>query len=134
MDMKVCKCKESDEGENAKRGLGGCPCSKRLNVASTLYASNNLLSLVKGVHHLHHLLPPVDNILALLHQVVENVRLVQLLQQLLLQVLLGVVDQSQHHGFRNHIDHLALDDVEVGVDERFWMSKRKGTRSGSANR
>lgn len=79
-----------------------------------------LLSLVQCGHHAHDLLPPVDYELALLHQFVQDLRFVKFLQQLALQILLGVVHEREHDRLRDHIDHLPLYYVEIGVDEEFY--------------
>ena len=78
-----------------------------------------LFCLIQRSDHRLDFLPPADNKVALLEQLVENLRLVQLLQQLPLQILLGVIDQCQRDRLRHHVDHLPLHNVEVRMDEQF---------------
>lgn len=83
-----------------------------------------LLSLIKCLHHTDDLLSPVDHELALLQQLVKDIGLVQLLEKLFLEVFLRVVHERERDRLGHHVDHLALDDIEVGVDEEFCVQRR----------
>ena len=80
-----------------------------------------LLCLVERLDHRHDLLAAVDDVLGLLEEVVEHLGLVELLQQLALQVLLRVVHERERDRLGHHVDHLALHDVEVRVDEQLCL-------------
>ena len=87
-----------------------------------------LLCLVERLDHRHHLLAAVDDILGLLEEVVEHLGLVELLEQLTLEVLLRVAHERERDRLGDHIDHLALDDVEVRVDEELCGRAGEATR------
>ena len=79
-----------------------------------------LLGFVERLHHRDALLPATDDILRLLEQVIQHLRLVQLLEKLALEVILRMTDESQGDGLGDHVDDLPLHNVEVGVDEKFY--------------
>jgi hypothetical protein len=74
---------------------------------------HSLISLVQSTEHLHNLLPATNNVVGLFEQLVENLRLIQLLQKLALKVLFGVVDQGQRDGL-----------VEIGQSTAMKVIKR----------
>lgn len=78
-----------------------------------------LLGLVESLYHRNHFLSPADDIFRLLEQVIKDLGLVELLKEFSLEVLLRVVYERQRDGLWYHIDHLALDNVEVRVNEEF---------------
>ena len=68
---------------------------------------------VRDVSVNYNFLPVVDNELGPLEEFVKDFGLVQFREEFSLQVLLGMVYESQSDCLRYHIDHLSLDDVEV---------------------
>lgn len=83
-----------------------------------LVGKHVLLCLVESLYHGDNLFPTVNDVLRLLEQVVEHFWLIELLEQFSLKVLFRVVDQGERDGLRDHVNHLALDDIEVRVDEK----------------
>ena len=89
----------------------------------SLHLTNNLARLAQRLHHLRALLSATNRVVALLEQVVEFRLAVHLLEEFALHFVLGVLDEGQHDGFGDHVDHGAADDVVVGCDEEFWFEK-----------
>lgn len=60
-------------------------------------------------------------------------RSTDLLKQHPLEVVLGLLDEGVGNRLGNHVDHLALDDVEVGVNEELCDVGRgkKGQRESA---
>lgn len=76
---------------------------------------------MKCLNHLFALLATVLSELTLLEQLIQHFSLVQFLQQLTLELLLGSVDQVEHNGLRNCVDHCTLDNVEIRRDQQLYL-------------
>lgn len=81
---------------------------------------------MQGLNHLFALLAAVLGEFTLLEQLVQHLGLVKLLQQLTLELLLGVVDQVEHNRLGHSVDHCALYNVEVRGNQQLYGSKTFG--------
>lgn len=113
-------------------GSGCCACVHHL-----LNLTDDLTGLGQTLDHLLALLPSADGVLALAEQVVEFVGAVHVVEEFALHFFFGVsggalaskqlvsakgadvLDEIQHDGLWNHVDHRSLHNIVVRVDEKF---------------